>query len=306
MKTIHDIAEQLRAIADELEEAHKAMTTEVNDALQEFHALEETLRKFQNCMKKSVVANLVQQIKDTKASVAEAPQVPQVQKAPVVVQEAPQVLQIQELAPSKQGVQLWKGGPYWADRNVGADNIEDTGLYFWWSDTKGYQRNEDHFETTDAQHQLFEFRQENCPIWDIHEDALRLLGYIDKAGNLTAAYDAATVHLGKPWRLPTLDEFKALKDNCDTEWTQRNGVWGRLVKGRSSFSTKSIFLPAAGYGNGSALYSAGSRGSYWSATPLSGYSNDAWGLYFSLSRFDGLNFYRYYDRPVRAICSYQR
>ena len=34
-------------------------------------------------------------------------------------------------------VQLWEGGPYWADKNIGADNPWDYGLYFWWGDTKG-------------------------------------------------------------------------------------------------------------------------------------------------------------------------
>lgn len=36
-------------------------------------------------------------------------------------------------------VQLWKDGPYWADRNIGAKKPWDLGCYFWWGDTVGYE-----------------------------------------------------------------------------------------------------------------------------------------------------------------------
>ena len=39
------------------------------------------------------------------------------------------------------GVQLWEGGPYWAECNVGATRPEEYGNYFWWGDTVGYKRN---------------------------------------------------------------------------------------------------------------------------------------------------------------------
>ena len=31
-------------------------------------------------------------------------------------------------------VPLWEGGPYWADRNIGAERPEDYGYYFWWGE----------------------------------------------------------------------------------------------------------------------------------------------------------------------------
>ena len=36
-------------------------------------------------------------------------------------------------------VQLWKDGPYWADRNIGAKKPWDLGYYFWWGDMVGYE-----------------------------------------------------------------------------------------------------------------------------------------------------------------------
>ena len=46
---------------------------------------------------------------------------------------------LEALAVSVGKVQLWEGGPYWADRNIGADKPWDYGLYFWWGDTVGYK-----------------------------------------------------------------------------------------------------------------------------------------------------------------------
>lgn len=45
-----------------------------------------------------------------------------------------------EAATPLGGVQLWEGGPYWAECNVGATKPEEYGYYFWWGDTVGYAR----------------------------------------------------------------------------------------------------------------------------------------------------------------------
>lgn len=45
-----------------------------------------------------------------------------------------------EAATPLGGVQLWEGGPYWAECNVGATKPEGYGYYFWWGDTVGYAR----------------------------------------------------------------------------------------------------------------------------------------------------------------------
>ena len=96
-------------------------------------------------------------------------------------------------------------------------------------------------------------------------------------------------------------EFAALIDNCTTTWTTRNGVYGRLVTGKGAFSTKSIFLPAAGYGNDSALYSPGSGGLYWSSTPRSENSVYAWYLFFGSDYFSRYYYDRYRGSPVRPL-----
>lgn len=40
--------------------------------------------------------------------------------------------------PTVQGIQLWEGGPLWADRNVGAKNSLDPGLFFSWGNVDGH------------------------------------------------------------------------------------------------------------------------------------------------------------------------
>ena len=166
------------------------------------------------------------------------------------------------------GVQLWENGPYWAECNVGASQPEECGYYFWWGDTVGYKRNASDTGWISVKDSTsFSFSEGNCPTYDKSNPQLQSAGYIDSTGNLVAAHDAAMAHLGAPWRIPTDDEIDALINNCDTEWTTRNGVTGRLVKGRGAYESKSIFLPAAGYGQGSSVRDRRSYGYYWSSTP---------------------------------------
>ena len=202
------------------------------------------------------------------------------------------------------GVQLWENGPYWAECNVGASRPEEYGYYFWWGDTVGYKRNASNDGWVSVKDDTgFSFSSGNCPTYDKSISQLQSAVYIDSTGNLVAAHDAATVHLGAPWRMPTDAEFSALINNCDTEWTTRNGVSGRLVKGRGAYASKSIFLPAAGSGSDSYLFSLGSIGYYWSSTPDSDYSSYAWNLYFHSGDFYRyyLNRYRFSGRSVRPV-----
>ena len=211
------------------------------------------------------------------------------------------------------GVQLWENGPYWAECNVGATKPEEYGYYFWWGDTVGYARSggtwtDDYYysgvtwvSSTGEQMSNSPFTWESCPTMEKDNSALQSAGYIDSTGNLVAAHDAATAHLGSPWRMPTSAEIDALISNCTTTWTTINGVYGRLVTGKGDYANRSIFLPAAGYGSGSNLNYPGSNGYFWSSTPYSGSSNSACYLYFHSSNFSRSLYYRYYGQSVRPV-----
>lgn len=199
-------------------------------------------------------------------------------------------------------VQLWENGPYWTKCNIGATKSEDYGYYFWWGDTVGYKRNaaNNGWESV-RDGSSFTFSPVNCPTYGKDNSQLQSAGYIDATGNLVAAYDAATAHLGAPWRMPTNDEFAALISNCTTTWTMRNGVYGRLVTGKGVYASKSVFLPAAGLGYVSSLYDTGSSGYHWSSSPISDGSYDAWYLGFYSGNFGRKYYYRYSGRSVRPV-----
>ena len=200
-------------------------------------------------------------------------------------------------------VQLWENGPYWAKCNVGASKPEEYGYYFWWGDTVGYKRNASNNGWISAKDgSSFKFSL-NCPTYGMDNSSLLSAGYIDSSGNLAAEHDAATVHLGSPWRVPTGTEISALISNCDKTWIVRNGVYGRLITGRGAYSSKSIFLPAAGRGSYSDVEYADSDGDYLSSTPNSYLDcRVAWYLAFSTWYF-GLDFdgRRYYGKSVRPV-----
>ena len=204
------------------------------------------------------------------------------------------------------GVQLWENGPYWAEYNVGATKSEEYGYYFWWGDTIGYKRNAANNGWVSVKDgSSFSFREGYCSTCGKNESQLQSEGYIDATGNLVAAHDAATAHLGALWRMPTSDEVQALVDNCTMTWTNNwngTGVNGQLVTGKGTYASKSIFLPAAGYGYYSDLNGLGSEGDYWSSTPESDYTYDrAWYLYFRSGTFGRNSHWRERGLSVRPV-----
>ena len=64
-----------------------------------------------------------------------------------------------------------------------------------------------------------------------------------------------------------MGEFTELNSNCDSEWTDEEGVAGRRCTSR--INGNSIFFPASGHYDGTSLYGRGSYGYYWSSTWLS-------------------------------------
>ena len=200
-------------------------------------------------------------------------------------------------------VQLWEGGPYWATTNIGAENPEDYGYYFWWGDTVGYKRENDKWVASDGSNSNFSFTESNTPTYGKDNSTLQSEGWITADGALAPEHDAAHKHWGGNWRMPTRQEFDDLNSKCDWTWGSLNGVYGYVVRGRDSYASNSIFLPCAGYGNGTSLYLAGSNGYYLSSVPHSGDDGIAWLLYFdSGDHFTGYSLYdRYNGQSVRPL-----
>ena len=173
---------------------------------------------------------------------------------------------------STGGVQLWEGGPYWAETNIGAEEPWDYGLYFWWGDTVGYRREGDAWVASDGSSTNFSFEARNTPTYNRYKWLLMELGWVEAKAEyvLTSAHDAAQVQWGGRWRMPTKSEMEdGLLSKCDWTWTTTNGVNGYIVRGRDNYGSAVIFLPAAGHGGRTSLYDAGTNGYYWSSVPRS-------------------------------------
>ncbi len=163
----------------------------------------------------------------------------------------------------------------WAACNVGAAKPEDAGDYFAWGEVSPKEN----------------YTMENSITYG---DAT----ITDVAGN--PQYDAACARWGAGWRLPTKEEMQELMDHCTYEWTVRNGVSGALFT--SGKNGKSIFLPAAGYGEGAAWNSTGTEGIYWTATPYEYNSCYAYCANFSMLGGVLLDaFFRDLGRTIRPV-----
>ena len=201
-------------------------------------------------------------------------------------------------------VRLWEGGPYWADRNIGAEEPWDCGLYFWWGDAVGYKRENDQWVASDGSSSDYSFAA--APHYGKNRDWLLNRGWITTNNVLAPEYDAAKAQWGGEWRMPTKRELQDLVDKCDRTWMSTNGVRGYLVRGRDDYASASIFLPAAGFGHGTDLKNGGAWGYLWSSEPNTDPNEDnkdnsylSWRL-----NFKSTTFYMdyHYDRHVGTSC----
>ena len=199
-------------------------------------------------------------------------------------------------------VQLWEGGPYWATTNIGAEEPWDYGLYFWWGDTVGYRRENDAWVASDGSSTNFSFEEGNSLTHGKSTSTLQNDGWITSNNVLVPGHDAAHVHWGGSWRLPTKQELSNLKSKCDWTWTT-NGVLGCNVCGRGDFASASIFLPTTGIGWDTSLKSTNVTGYFWSSIPNSSNKRFAWDLFISSAGYifideDG---YRWAGQAVRPV-----
>lgn len=113
----------------------------------------------------------------------------------------------------------------------------------------------------------------------------------------SSTYDAARKRLGGSWRIPTYEEWSWMIDNLTWTWkasgnTDYNGVAGWEVKG-NHYSSKKIFLPAAGCYDGSTLDGAANYGQYWSTT-LDDSTNSGYRVFFNSNNPKMYTLPRYY------------
>lgn len=176
----------------------------------------------------------------------------------------------------------------WATFNIGATAPEEYGDYFAWGEvaTKSDYSWSTYFDTEDGGNTFKKYYRG-----------------ADGKTSLDPEDDAAHVNWGGNWRMPTTLEFEELfnTDKCTRTKETWNGVNGYLITSKSNGN--SIFLPEAGYYNGTNLIDAGTLGYYW-YSQISQTSNKALCVQLSWTQSSTIAFEheRYFGQPVRAVC----
>ena len=178
----------------------------------------------------------------------------------------------------------------WADMNLGAESVTDCGDYYMWGSTEPDTDNPCNWE-----HAPFNggFSRYNPDIMEVfRKEAFPNGVFLDQ-------YDAAHVHLGGKWHMPTEEQCQELRDYTDSEWISLEGIHGWKFKSKTNGNA--IFIPASGLRYGSSVRYVGSGAYLWSSTFFSSYPNYAYLLYFdSVSCYVG-SYYRYYGFCVRPV-----
>lgn len=165
-------------------------------------------------------------------------------------------------------------GLKWAKCNLGASKPSEPGDYYAWGETEPKKK------YTWA---TYKWMQDGKSEWKYitkytFADGVTDAIWYDSSGNfigdnktvLDAADDAATQQLGSPWRMPTEDEFKELRENCTVIRTTQGGVKGYQVDAPNG---NAIFLPDAGYYSAFGLDAVGELCIYWSSSHGKGNSS---------------------------------
>lgn len=176
-------------------------------------------------------------------------------------------------------VQLWSGGPFWAETNIGAVTETDCGYYFAWGYTEGCVRN---FENTG---------------WVLASDGTtaKQFNTTDFPYRAPAAFqDAATTAWGTGWSVPINTMLQALT-GCSIVSDSSGGV---RITGKATYASNSIYFPAVGYGNGTTLDNWG-YGFYWSSNEYT--EDSAW--FFNLNETYYYGGYKQLGFPVRPVCT---
>ena len=124
-------------------------------------------------------------------------------------------------------------GTMWATCNVGADKPEDFGLLFQFGRVDGYKFGAyNQFRTKDKNKR--DTGSENIP--------LTTTGKVYKENDiLDLMDDAAHVHMGGKWRMPSEEQLEELINNTTHDVVKMNGIKGMMIT--SDMNEHQLFIP---------------------------------------------------------------
>ncbi len=178
-------------------------------------------------------------------------------------------------------------GTKWANMNVGATKPEEYGAYFAWGETKP------------------KLWYTWLSYFDTYDDGMTFNKYYNNGGKtiLDPKDDAAVVNWGGDWRMPTRAEQEELLKECTWTWTESNdtGIKGFVVTSKTNGNF--IFLPAAGYYEGTTLKDADNFCVYLSTALSEKYSSCVVALSFYPNDVRIiLRGERRFGQSIRAVC----
>lgn len=166
-------------------------------------------------------------------------------------------VQMPKIPTKAESVDLGGLTAYWAPYNIGASSPEEYGDYFAWGEveTKSEYTSTNYVFASDDK-------------------------YKDPEKYLQPEDDVAQKKWGNGWRMPTYMEIFHLLNNCEWELITQNRVYGYRVY--SPVTKQSIFLPLAGYREGTRYGECGSTCYYWYRSSIfKENGNYAYGLIFN-------------------------
>ena len=138
-------------------------------------------------------------------------------------------------------------GTKWAKYNVGAYSETDNGLYFPFGGTVGL----------------------DSPYYEGNFDSHKLKFNGDKKATLHLDNDAAHIHMGGKWHIPTKEQFEELLDEKNTVSTWIYDYCIREVSGRlfrSRINNETLFIPANGFISNHQCVQNGQTCSLWTSS----------------------------------------
>ena len=162
---------------------------------------------------------------------------------------------------------------YWSFRNLGAEHEYDSGDFFAYGETEPYYESLSPLVWKEGKSTGY-----SSTSYSTSSVSER---YTSNNSLLDSSDDAASVHLGGLWRMPTPNECDALISSCTWSWVSQfkygprdNDVAGPGYRVISNVKSIYVFLPAAGYyygtgnGNDSAYNENYIVGIYWTSLPV--------------------------------------
>lgn len=182
----------------------------------------------------------------------------------------------------------------WSPLNIGADQQQECGDYVGWGDATGKHKEQGAYSSADG---------------TTEADDEVLKGYYGgkKASNNISGggRDYATAKWGGTWRMPTMNEWQELIDNCDWVWNAEY----KCFEITSRITGAKLVLPANGYRLGTEYADVGHHCNYWSANLYTKTKDRMEAYYFSgrpnraENRRLNANYHtpRYFGQGVRPV-----